>query len=1645
MKIRTKLLPAALAISLIPALIIGIFSVLQTREALTNQAFSHLESVRDNKKAQLETFFTQRMVDMQVLLEMVDNLKQNAAQKLQSVQENKKAQIEWYFQERMRNIQVFSKSDLIAEAIERFDKAFHADKFQTTLQTENHISDKLKQYQQTYSYDDLFLIAQDGDVVYTTEKRNDLGQNVRHGMLKDSPLGNVFQKGLHGTAIQDFSPYAPANNQYIAFITTPLFKANKLIGVLAFSFSADTINTIVQKNKGMGKTGGSYLVGKFEGKISYRSNRITKGKEAKIGEEKHGVELSKSLEKKSGITLQVGSTGVVELCAYAPLQIPGLNWAIITTIALEEVITPKGEKEDFFTYYIRKYNYHDLFLIHPNGKIFYSVKHESDYNTNILTGKYADSQLGLLIKKVLQSNTFEISDFAPYAPSFNEPAAFIAQPLHYHDFEAKDSFQKTVSSEVELIVALQLSDKAISQIMLQRSGMGNTGETYLVGKDKLMRSNSWLDPIYHSVKASFANPILGAVDTEATRAALSGETSRKITRDYRNNLVLSAYTPINVGDTKWAVIAEINAEEALKPIIQLEWLLGLITLLIVIIVWLLISHFTKRLTSPLLLLNDHLKMLAQGKMIEEEIKYAAKDEIGELVISACILKDNFKNMIAQANAIAAGDYKREVKLFSKQDQLGKALSDMTQQLQKMTALSEKQNWLKTGQNKLNKTMRGDLEITLLARKVIIFLAKYLKAQVGILYLYDENKDELKLTASYAFSQRKSLNNCFKIGEGLVGQAAYEKEMISVTEIPEEYTRITSAMGDAAPRNILVVPFIHEEKLKGVIELGCLQTFSDTDLEFVRMVMENIAIAVSSAQSRTQTKIILEESQAQAEELTVQQEELREINEKLADQTSELTEQTTALKANEATLKIQKNNLEAANLTLNKTRREVERKAVQLEKSSKYKSEFLANMSHELRTPLNSMLILSQQLAQNDEKNLTDIQVESANIVYNSGKDLLNLINEILDLSKIEAGKMSITVEKIGLSSIAEIITSHFKATVDQKGLALRVNIAKNCPETITTDHQRLNQIIKNLISNAIKFTDQGSIFLDFHKPDSETVFTHKNLKPQKSIAISVIDTGIGIPKNKQEDIFQAFQQADGGISRKYGGTGLGLSISRELAKLLGGELQLHSEEGKGSTFTLYIPEKLKDDKSSKMDDVIQAFKLPQKKPLSEPLPPQTAKTPAQTAKTSVPIFSSPTQPILPPSQKEVADKDNTPIPCIDDDKDIIEQKNDKVILLIEDDLNFATILYHFAHQKGFKCLHAADGKKGLELAEKNRPDAIILDIRLPKIDGWHVLDALKDNLDIRHIPVHIISVEDKPLDILNKGAIGFLTKPVNEKELNSAFQKIEQLITHKIKQMLVIEDDVNHQKSLQELLGSSDIQITTAGTANAALQHLRTTSYDCMVLDLMLPDMSGFSILKTLEKEHISIPPVIIYTGRELNQEEHNHLQKYVGSVVIKGVKSSERLLDETALFLHRVVKELPAYKKEMIVKLHKKEMLKGKKILLIDDDMRNVFALSNVLQKQGMDILKAANGKDGLEILNKTPTIDLVITDIMMPIMNGYETMEAIRAQKRFKQLPIIALTAKAMKEDREKSIAAGASDYMVKPVEIDQLLSLLRVWLYK
>ncbi len=1008
------------------------------------------------------------------------------------------------------------------------------------------------------------------------------------------------------------------------------------------------------------------------------------------------------------------------------------------------------------------------------------------------------------------------------------------------------------------------------------------------------------------------------------------------------------------------------------------WAILLLTLLIGFLMLFFINRFSNRLLTPLLQVKEHLKFLAQGKPVEDDIKYSGTNEIAEIVLYSQQLKNNINNTIKQANAIVAGDYTKKVQLVSNQDQLGQALSDMTKALRNISAENQKQNWLKTGQNQLSEKMRGDLDIVTLSKNIITFLTKYVAAQVGTLYSYDEKTEELKLKATYAFNKRKSLNNTFKLGEDVVGQAALEQEMISITELPADYMRIRSSTGEAIPRNLIAIPFLHDKKLKGVIELASFKEFSDMALEFITMVLENIAIAMNSAQSRTKMEMLLEKTQEQTEELASQQEELRISNDELETQTKEL-------KTNEAKLLKQKEALQTTNVALENARREIEQKAVELEISSKYKSEFLANMSHELRTPLNSLLILSQELAKNETNNLTDSQVEYAQIVYKSGQDLLALINDVLDLSKIEAGKMSMRFQKLLLSDLAESLTSDFKQVVEKKGLTFKIDMDHTLPKTLQTDSQRLNQILKNLVSNAIKFTEKGSIAVNFHQPDPNTNLSRNGLAPQNVIAISVIDTGIGIPKEKQKIIFDAFQQVDGSLSRKYSGTGLGLSISRELATLLGGEIQLVSQQGEGSTFTVYLPKQLE---------------MPEQTPTKQPQEPPQA--------LSLHI------------------------------EDI--EEDDQTILLIEDEVNFATILSDLCQEKGFKCLHAGDGKTGLELAEKYLPNAIILDIKLPVIDGWHVLDHLKENFNTRHIPVYMMSVEEQSPEAKNKGIIGFLSKPASKSHLEEAFSQIERIIAKKIKDLLIVEDDINLQTTLKTLIENAEIKVTVIGTGQEALHLLNSKNYDCLILDLTLPDISGFEVLKELA----SIPPTIIYTGKELSREEHKELQKYASSIIFKGVKHSEtRLLDAVTLFIHQVLENLPTQKKDMIYQWHE-TLFKDKKILLADDDMRNVFAISSLLRKRGMEIYKAANGQDALDILAKTPTIDLVIMDVMMPVMDGYQAMQAIRAQKRFKDLPIIALTAKAMKGDYQKSLAAGANDYLSKPVEIERLLSLMQVWLY-
>ncbi|MGR3180061.1 MAG: response regulator, partial [Candidatus Anammoxibacter sp.] len=729
------------------------------------------------------------------------------------------------------------------------------------------------------------------------------------------------------------------------------------------------------------------------------------------------------------------------------------------------------------------------------------------------------------------------------------------------------------------------------------------------------------------------------------------------------------------------------------------------------------------------------------------------------------------------------------------------------------------------------------------------------------------------------------------------------------------------------------------------------------------------------------------------------------------------------------LEKQKDDIKQKNQDLEESKSELKTKADDLELTSKYKSEFLANMSHELRTPLNSILILSKILADNKTGNFTDKQVELADTINAAGGDLLTLINDILDLSKIEAGKMTLHVETVSLGDFAEDVNRKFKPATDEKGIAFKIDLAKELPVSILTDRQRLDQIIKNFLSNAIKFTEKGSVTLSICRPQTGLDLPSGNFESDKIVAISVIDTGIGIPKDKQSMIFEAFQQVDGTTSRKFGGTGLGLSICRELVRLLGGKIELQSEMGKGSSFTVYLPEAFKEEQKTEDNNKLAVgnVQLANNEQVSESV--------AQSATSNEqPVTSNQFKPSDLESDLVWDDRRNYKL-------------GDKSILVIEDDSKFAKIIFELAHEKGFKCLVAENGEIGLYMADYYKPSAIILDIGLPGIDGFSVMERLKSNPATRHIPVNFLSGSERSIDAMKMGAVGFLTKPATIEMLNGLFGKFENIIAKKVKKLLIVEDNESMRKSIIELLGNGDITSTGVSTGEEAYELLKTGEFDCMVLDLGLSDMSGSDLLdKIRSNKAISYIPVIIYTGKELPEREESILKKYADSVIIKGAKSPERLLDETALFLHRVEANLPIEKQRILRTIHNKDaVFENKKILLIDDDMRNVFALTHVIEEKGMEVVIGRNGRDGLECLNKNPDVDLVLMDIMMPEMDGYEATREIRKQVRFKNLPIIAITAKAMAGDKNKCVEAGANDYLPKPIDTDKLLSLLRVWLYK
>ncbi|WP_052754530.1 response regulator [Calothrix sp. 336/3] len=1004
--------------------------------------------------------------------------------------------------------------------------------------------------------------------------------------------------------------------------------------------------------------------------------------------------------------------------------------------------------------------------------------------------------------------------------------------------------------------------------------------------------------------------------------------------------------------------------------------------------------------------------------------------------------------------MANGDFASIAIKSDRQDEIGllvRTFNQMIDNLRHTTQRNQEQNWLKSNLAKFSQMLQGERDLDTAARMILSEMAPLVNAQQGVFYILDNQEDEavLKLLAGYAYQQRKNLSNRFHLGEGLVGQCALEKQKILLTNVPHDYIHISSGLGETQPVNIIVLPILFENQVIAVLELASLLQFSPIELDFLEQVSDIIGIVINTIYADKRTQELLSASQSLTEQLQSQQLELQESNQRLGQQaytlqaseellrqqqhelqqSNEELQQLNAELEEKAELLVQQNQeVERKNQEVETAKQELEEKAAELTLSSKYKSEFLANMSHELRTPLNSLLILAKLLADNSEGNLSNKQVEYGQTIYSAGRDLLMLINDILDLAKIESGTISIDVERLLFTDLIDHLERSFRQIAVEKGVNFTVNIAPEVPMIMYTDGKRLQQILNNLLANSFKFTHQGEISLRVGVAQQGWNPENNSLKnAEKVISFAVSDTGIGIAPEKQKIIFEAFQQADGTTSRKYGGTGLGLSISREIAHLLGGEIQLRSQLGQGSTFTLYLPYTEKENREdSQINPTVEVFP-----------------SPANPVNLSVAIADD---------RQQIQSRDG-----------LYSTVDERTLLIIEDDINFARILLDMAQQQEFKGIVATNGKDGLALAQQYQPSAIILDIRLPEIDGWTVLERLKQDPKTRHIPVHIITAEDSKQRGLQLGAIAYLQKPVSREAIDNAFTRIKDFVDRKVKNLLVVEDDENQRHSIVELIGNSDVLTTAVSTGSEALLAIRNEQFDCLVLDLGLPDINGFELIELIKQEaNAATLPIIIYTARELTRAEEIKLRRMAESIIIKDGRSPilgssfslstrasnpspERLLDETALFLHRVQANLPTSKRRILEQLHSSDtVFVNKKILIVDDDVRNIFALTSLLERKQMQVFYAENGRDGIEILENHPDMNIILMDVMMPEMDGYETTRTIRGNPLFKSLPIIALTAKAMQGDKEKCITAGASDYITKPVDNEKLLSLLRVWLY-
>jgi len=996
-----------------------------------------------------------------------------------------------------------------------------------------------------------------------------------------------------------------------------------------------------------------------------------------------------------------------------------------------------------------------------------------------------------------------------------------------------------------------------------------------------------------------------------------------------------------------------------------------------------------------------------------------------IVLTSKLITRPIRRIAGLMSQLAAHDHSIEIRQTERRDEIGE-IARALQVFKQMAIQTSEQTWVKGHASEIAGELQKMGDQREFGDRLTGILAPLLQVGVAVFYAYDEEQRSLELRGSYGYRERRHLTTTYALGEGLVGQSALERKPITLQNVPADYVRIHSATGEAPPASISVLPLLSRDKLLGVLELASFQHLSDAQQNLLEELLPIAALSLENLGRAVRTRELLRQTQEQADELRAseetlrnQQHELQTSNEELSHKTHELQEQSQRLLASEEELRVQTEELQASNEelrqkteTLNEQKRllealqhETQEKADELARASQYKSEFLANMSHELRTPLNSLLILSRSLAENREGNLDGEQVESARIIHDSGSNLLRLINDILDLSKVEAGKMELVLAELPLADLERTLKRTFAHVAQEKGLEFRVEIEAGVPAGIYTDASKLEQVANNLIGNAFKFTHQGGVTVRVARPPASLALPEA-LRGKPAIAIAVHDTGIGIPRAKADRVFNAFEQVDASTSRQYGGTGLGLAISRRLVELLGGDIVLDSEEGRGSIFTMLLPERA-----------------------------DGTATPAPAPSAPAEMRPAPVSALLPES--------------IEDDRDTLAE-GDTAILIVEDDPVFARILADMVRRKGYRALAAADGESGLQLAQRFRPTGILLDVMLPGMDGWTVIARLKENAATRHIPVHFISAVDDASRGRELGAVGFLTKPVSRESIEGAFERMLHFAEGQARRLLIVDDDADSRAAMRTLLRGDDVTIDEAGSAEEALQRVDEAAYDCIVLDLGLPGMSGTEFLEQLGNSG-KVPPVVIYSGRELSREESLKLRQYTDSIVIKGARSPERLMDEVSLFLHSIRGGRGARPAAAAAPAQAPAVngmpseLGGRKVLLVDDDMRNLFALSKVLRGWGMQVNMAQDGQKALKALADQDGLELVLMDIMMPVMDGYDTIREIRAQPRFAKLPIIALTAKAMRGDREKCLEAGANDYLSKPIDIDKLSSMLRVWLHR